>query len=194
VSELSAPCAAPDADASSGEDRETLSDPLVELVVEEPAWLTALPELHRIATEIAEAALAEVDVPATAFSIALLATGDDRIAALNQSFRAKADPTNVLSWPAFDLALAAPGAVPPRPVGDAAPGRTPLGDVALALQTCASEAEAAGMPLKNHVTHLILHGVLHLLGYDHEHDLDARRMEGIERRVLASFGIADPYA
>ena len=68
-----------------------------------------------------------------------------------------------------------------------------LGDVAIALQTCAREAKAASKPLKNHVTHLILHGVLHLLGYDHETSEDAERMEGIEREALAKAGIPDPY-
>lgn len=131
---------------------------------------------------------------AGAFSVSLLATDDDRIAELNTVFRAVSKPTNVLSWPAFNLAPAAPGASPHAPLPASTPGRTALGDVALAYQTCTREADAANLPLKNHVTHLILHGILHLLGFDHETDPDAERMEGIERAVLDGLGIADPYA
>ncbi|MEM9139520.1 MAG: rRNA maturation RNase YbeY, partial [Pseudomonadota bacterium] len=84
--------------------------------------------------------------------------------------------------------------VPLRPLADGLGGRTGLGDVAIALQTCLREAENAAIPLKNHVTHLILHGCLHLLGYDHQTNEDAARMEDCETTALAAIGIPDPYA
>ena len=167
---------------------------LVDLIVEEPGWERALPDLHPIATRAAELALGAAGLSPHAFTLAVLACDDDRIAALNAAFRGKSMPTNVLSWPAFPLAAAMPGALPGRPPGPQAGQRTPLGDVAIALQTVVREAETGELPLKNHTLHMILHGCLHLLGYDHERPEDAELMEGLERRALASAGIADPYA
>jgi len=125
--------------------------------------------------------------------ISVLACSDARIQELNTEFRDKPSPTNVLSWPAYDLAPAMPGEMPPIPPKHAFDGPNPLGDVAIALQTCVQEAEKGGIPLKNHVTHLILHGCLHLLGFDHQTEEDAVRMEGIESRALTRIGIPDPY-
>ena len=68
-----------------------------------------------------------------------------------------------------------------------------LGDIAIAWDTCAAEAMAAGKPMEDHVTHLVVHGVLHLLGFDHIDDADAAQMEGLEVRILASMGLSDPY-
>jgi probable rRNA maturation factor len=173
-------------------------DPLVDLVVEEPGWERALPDLHAIATRAAELALEAADLPTDRFAVALLACGDGRIAALNGQFRGKPQPTNVLSWPAFALAPAAAGGPPARPPTAAEPAesghRTPLGDVAIALQTVEREATSGRLPLKNHALHLIVHGCLHLLGYDHERPEDAELMEGLERLALERVGIADPYA
>lgn len=170
-----------------------MSHPLVDLVVEEPAWLDALPEMEAIAEDAARLALSVVDLAPEDFSVALLACDDERIAGLNSDFRDKPTPTNVLSWPTAELGAAAPGEMPKTPKSGPFPGPTPLGDVAIALQTCEHEAKSAAKPLKNHVTHLILHGCLHLLGYDHETPRDAALMEGIERRALARIGIDDPY-
>ena len=123
----------------------------------------------------------------------VLACDDDRIAALNADHRGMARPTNVLSWPAFDLAPAAPGSRPPAPPMAAPGAGLPLGDVAIALQTCLREAESAAIPLKTHVIHLILHSVLHLLGYDHQTEADAELMEGIESTAMTGAGFPDPY-
>lgn len=169
-------------------------DPLVDLVVEEPGWEHALPDLHEVATRAAELALAAAGMTPDGVSIAVLACDDARIALLNREFRGKSRPTNVLSWPAFALAPAARGARPARPQLGSSGARTPLGDVAIALQTVVHEAAAGGLPLKNHALHLILHGCLHLLGYDHERPEDAELMEGLERQALATVGIPDPYA
>ncbi|MCL5778323.1 rRNA maturation RNase YbeY [Limibaculum sp. FT325] len=167
---------------------------LVDLVVEEPGWLEALPDFAEVAERAARMALEGADVPPEGYEIAILACDDARIAALNADFRGKPMPTNVLSWPAFDLSPARPGDAPmPPPPGESGVP-VPLGDVAIALQTMRREAESASIPLKDHAIHLILHGCLHLLGHDHESDEDAALMEGIERRALLAAGIADPYS
>ncbi len=109
-------------------------------------------------------------------SLTLLLTGDDQVRALNRDFRGKDRPTNVLSFPA----ARADGGY--------------LGDVALAYGTTAREAKNAGKRIADHATHLVVHGVLHLLGYDHETARDARIMEPLETRLLGKLGISDPYA
>jgi probable rRNA maturation factor len=169
-------------------------DPLVELVMEEPGWKVALPEIEDVATRAAGLALDAAGLSPDAYSVSVLACDDARIAALNAAFRGKAEPTNVLSWPAFPLAPPSQGAAPPAPPAASARGaRLPLGDVAIALQTVNREAGELGRPLKNHAMHLILHGCLHLLGYDHETPRDAELMEDLERRALARARIPDPY-
>lgn len=170
------------------------AEPLVDLVIDEPGWERALPEIRDVATIAAELALGAADLPPDGFTISLLACDDARIAALNAGFRGRDAPTNVLSWPAFSLGAAEPGARPARPPAASVGGRTPLGDVAIALGTVTREAESAGLPLKSHALHLILHGCLHLLGYDHERPEDADLMEGVETRALAGIGLPDPYA
>lgn len=164
---------------------------LVETVVEDSRW-EAL-GLAALAERAAGAALRHLGLAPEGFEIALLGTSDARIAALNADFRGRERPTNVLSWPAAEPAPRAEGARPaPPPPGGGEP--EPLGDIALAYETCAAEAGAAGTPLPDHVTHLVVHGVLHLLGYDHERDGDATLMEGLEAEILATLGIGDPYS
>jgi probable rRNA maturation factor len=112
--------------------------------------------------------------------VSLLLGADEAIAALNQQWRGKAGPTNVLSFP--------PGGAPARsPAGF-------LGDIALAAETIAAEAEFQGKRFDAHAAHLVVHGFLHLLGYDHQNPSDAEAMEARERAILASLGIEDPYA
>ena len=112
--------------------------------------------------------------------ISLLLTHDEEIRALNKSWRGKDEPTNVLSFPLGE------GAQEMNP--------HPLGDVVLACETVTREAESRGIALGQHSTHLVIHGVLHLLGYDHENNGDAARMENLEVRILASLGLPDPYS
>jgi probable rRNA maturation factor len=119
---------------------------------------------------------------AGAVSIALLSNAE--IHSLNKAFRGKDSATNVLSFPA---APALPGQR--HPSGPA----TFLGDVALAYETVTEEASAQQKPILHHAAHLIVHGVLHLAGFDHGHDAEAERMEDAERLVLSKFGIPDPY-
>ena len=166
---------------------------LVDLLVEEQGWHDALPDLEATAEDAATLALRAAGLTPEGFTISLLACDDSRIAGLNGTFRDKSGPTNVLSWPAFDLTPATAGEQPSHPEPGPIPGPTPLGDVAIALQTCLVEAESMARPLKFHVTHLILHGCLHLLGYDHETAEDAALMEGLETRALTGAGFPDPY-
>lgn len=166
---------------------------LVDIVIEEPAWSEVLPDIRALANSAARLALEEAGLDPARWTLCLLACADTRIAALNRDFRGKPVPTNVLSWPAFTLAPEHPGALPARPPQAVSGPRRPLGDVAIALQTTRREAQAGAIPLKNHAIHLILHGSLHLLGFDHESDADAAIMEGIETRALARMGVDDPY-
>jgi probable rRNA maturation factor len=98
----------------------------------------------------------------------------------------------VLSWPADELGADDPGGKPLAP-GAEPDGTIPLGDIAISYETCAREAEEQGKPMADHVTHLVVHGLLHLLGYDHVRDADATLMEGIETGILAGLGLKDPY-
>lgn len=158
------------------------ASPLVDLVLEDPRWGAA--GLEAVAEGAARAALVEVGRDPARHEISLLACDDVRIAALNEAFRGTARPTNVLSWPAFEGEVPEPGGGEP----------VFLGDMALAFETCSREAQAAGLPLAAHAAHLVVHGLLHLLGHDHGDDTSAEAMESIETKTLASLGIADPYS
>ena len=105
---------------------------------------------------------------------------DEQLRALNARWRGIDKPTNVLSFPA----------VSPDRIATS----SGLGDIALAFETLAREADEAGIALKDRYRHLVAHGFLHLIGYDHQTDEEAERMETLEKRVLARFGVADPYA
>ena len=162
----------------------------LDLVIEDGGW--DAPALEALAREACAAVAARLDLPEDC-EVVLLACDDARIAALNAEFRGKPKATNVLSWPSQDLAPEEPGGIPFPPEGDF-PGAPPaLGDIALAWETCRAEAEAAGLPLASHLRHLIVHGMLHLLGYDHETDADAERMECLEIEILDAMGVANPY-
>lgn len=168
-------------------------EPLVDLIVEDERWNdTGLGERAEVA---ARAVLADLGLDAEGFEISLLACDDARMVTLNADFRGKPEPTNVLSWPAEDRAAGRDGGTPALPAkGSAAPGMPcALGDIAIAFETCQREAEAQQKPMQDHVTHLLVHGVLHLLGYDHIRSGDAGLMEATEVRILNGLGIADPY-
>ena len=147
---------------------------MIEVETEETAWLEAEPAAEALALAAARATLASEG--ADAEGVMLLLTDDVTIRDLNNRFRQQDKPTNVLSFPA-----------PHNPEHF-------LGDVALAYGVCAREAAEQGKPLAHHLQHLVAHGVLHLLGYDHEGDEEAEAMEGFERVILAGLGIPDPYA
>ena len=139
-----------------------------------------------LARRAAEAAIIESAYPDLAESdrpveISVTLTGDEQVRALNAKWRGKDKPTNVLSFPAFPLVQGAP--LPPM-----------LGDIVLAAETVAREAALEDKPVENHITHLVVHGLLHLLGYDHETDAEAEAMEAMEVAILGRLGIDNHYA
>ena len=147
---------------------------MIEVEVEDAAWTAALQDAAAVAERAAKAALGTVQG-----GLVVLLTDDDTIRDLNARFRDRDRATNVLSFPAAEMPL---------------PGRAPhLGDLVLAFGVCAAEAEAQGKTLGDHLSHLTVHGVLHLLGRDHESEAEAEEMEAEERTILASLGVADPY-
>lgn len=157
----------------------------VEPVIEDPRWEAA--GIPAVAERAARAALEAVSRDPDQHEIGLLLADDAKMAELNGQFRGKATPTNVLSWPAFSGEI-------PVPPGEPGEGPLFLGDVALGYDTCLAEAEAAGITFADHAAHLVVHGVLHLLGHDHALDAEAETMEEIETKVLASMGVANPYS
>ncbi len=164
-------------------------EPLVDTVVEDERWGETLPPL---AERAARATLSELGLDPAAFAIVVMGCDDARIAALNTEFRGKPTPTNVLSWPSDERAAEIPGTVPDLPDGDPADPEE-LGDIAIAWETCQREAQEQTKAMDDHVTHLLVHATLHLLGYDHEEEADAALMEATEIRVLAKLGVANPY-
>lgn len=143
---------------------------MIEIEVEDEAWASALPQVEAVVETAARAALGSVEG-----DVVILLTDDAAIQDLNARFRDRDRPTNVLSFPAAESAF-------PH-----------LGDVVLARAYCVAEAEAQSKTLSDHLSHLVVHGVLHLLGRDHMTDAEAEEMEGEEREILAGLGIADPY-
>lgn len=147
----------------------------IDVVVEDAGWTALLPDAESLVDGSARAALAAGDHDADG-EIVVMLTNDAEVRRLNARFRGKDAATNVLSFPA---PATAPGS---------------LGDIALALGVCRAEAAEQGKSLAAHLRHLVAHGVLHLLGYDHETDAEAETMEAMERRIMAGLGEADPYA
>jgi probable rRNA maturation factor len=152
------------------------------VLVEAASWRRLLPGAPALARRAARAALAAAGPTRTAeLAIVLVDDADQR--ALNLQWRGKDKPTNVLAFPGSGTdAAAIPAGAP-----------LPLGDVVLAAETVAREAAAQSKPLADHLTHLVIHGMLHLLGHDHDRPAAARRMEALETRLLAQLGIRDPY-
>ena len=156
-----------------------LSNLIFHVVTTWLVWLLAVRLFgHRSNGAIAAAFAASLPTEAETYGLTIVLSGDEEVRGLNRTWRGKDTPTNVLSFPAG----AQPGA--PRQ----------LGDVVLAFETVAREADAQGLAVSDHVSHLVVHGVLHLLGFDHASEDEAEKMESTERRLLASLGIADPYA
>ncbi|MDK3073919.1 rRNA maturation RNase YbeY [Sedimentitalea sp. JM2-8] len=162
----------------------------IESIIESDVWADL--DIGALAERAVSGALRACDLDPEDCEVTVMACDDARIAALNREFRGKAQPTNVLSWPAEDLSAADPGGIPRTPEPDAT-GEIALGDIAIAFETCAREAAAAGKPMADHVTHLVVHGLLHLLGYDHIRDPDATLMERLEVEILGRLGLDDPY-
>lgn len=154
--------------------------PQIDVVIEDEQW-TALHGVEMLVQRAGLHAAARSGVAVRDDAeIAVLLSDDATIQQLNAQWRAKDKPTNVLSFPAVELAK-----ISYAPM---------LGDIIIARETVLREADEEGKKPDHHLQHLVVHGVLHLLGYDHETDDDAERMEALERIVLSDLGIPDPYA
>ena len=163
-------------------DRTVQLGPTVDLLIESTQW-EALPTAEAIIRAAIAGAAKARPTEISGAEVSVLLCDDAAIAALNARWRGHEGPTNVLSFPA------------PRSEGNArgADQPTPLGDIAIAYETTAREAADHGKPLPDHLAHLAVHGFLHLLGYDHELEGEAERMERLERDILAEIGIPNPY-
>ena len=162
----------------------------IELAREDP-WPEAT-DWTALATRATRAAVertpqAELATTPAAVEISVRLATDDEVRRLNAQYRGKDRPTNVLSFPMVQPDLL-------ETVGqNSDDGELLLGDIVLAHDVCAAEAAERGIAVEAHATHLLVHGTLHLLGYDHMTDDEAESMEAIERDALASLGLADPY-
>ncbi len=162
----------------------------IAILVEDEGWESVLSDAPALVERAVRAALEGGDVegmelpPDAPLEISVMLADDDTVKALNRDWREKDAPTNVLSFAALD-------AEEPEDSGEGEP--VLLGDVVLARQTVVREAEDRAIPVADHTFHLVVHGVLHLLGYDHEDDEEAEEMEGLETAILAGQGIADPH-
>jgi probable rRNA maturation factor len=154
----------------------------IDFLTEDDAWL-ALPEREALARRGAQAVFEVLGAPEPPSDLSIVFTSDEAVAELNRAWRGKAGPTNVLSFPAaFGGAGHGPGQ-----------GSGTLGDIVLAAGVVRAEADAQGKPLANHTVHLIIHGILHLLGHDHAEDATAEAMEQLEAEAMARLGLPDPY-
>jgi probable rRNA maturation factor len=151
-------------------------------VTVEAGWVDAGLDLEALCRETATTVLHRLAIP-TDVEIGYRFTDDDEVTELNRRWRGKSAPTDVLSFPAEDEDAMPPAGAPRL-----------LGDVVLAYGTCRRDAEALARPFADHVHHLLVHGLLHLLHYDHHAPDEATRMEALEIDVLARLGVPDPYA
>ena len=172
---------------------------MIEVEIEDERWTVAVPDAEALTVQAAQASLKSAHpgesrdpvlssqhfagktwvptfVGMSGLGMSVLLTSDEAVQALNQRFRHQDKPTNVLSFPA-----------PPNPENH-------LGDIALAFETCEREAAEQGKSLAHHLQHLVAHGALHLVGYDHQSEAEAQAMEALEREILSGLGVPDPYA
>jgi probable rRNA maturation factor len=158
------------------------SVPMTEVLVTADCW-REVPDAEAMILRAITAAAATIDAELDGVELAVMLTDDAGIRTLNKNWRGIDKPTNVLSFPALQ---------PSAPPRDDDPPRM-LGDIAIAYETLRREADEEAKPFDHHLSHLAVHGFLHLIGYDHETDEEAEVMEALEREILAQLGIPDPY-
>lgn len=154
----------------------------VDIRIDADGWeAPETPNLHRLVARAVREAVAVAGLRAVPGSeLGIVFADDAELRDLNRRYRGKDAPTNVLSFPVGD--------------GDRGPPGPLIGDIVVAYETVHQESTRQGLPFDDHLTHLIIHGLLHLFGYDHETDADAAIMEPLETEILAALGIADPYS
>jgi probable rRNA maturation factor len=157
--------------------------PMTEVLVVAECWHDE-PDAEAVIHRAIAAAAETVDHDVGEAELAVMLTDDAGIRTLNANWRGTDKPTNVLSFPAL------------QPTGRSGEGDAPrmLGDIAIAYETVRKEADEEQKPFDHHLSHLAVHGFLHLIGYDHEKDGDAEAMEALEQEILAQLGIPNPYA
>ncbi len=161
----------------------TAATPEADILIAAPCWQDAQ-DAEAVVRRAITTAAGMVELPDGPSEVAVMLTDDDGVRTLNRDWRGLDKPTNVLSFPAAWQDDGAPETGAPHM----------LGDIAIAYQTTRREAESEDKPFANHLSHLTVHGFLHLLGYNHMTDDEAAVMEGLERDILARLGIPDPYA
>jgi probable rRNA maturation factor len=156
---------------------------MTEVLVVADCWQSE-PEAEAVIQRAIAAAAEAVDADVGDAELAVMLTDDSGIRTLNSNWRGIDKPTNVLSFPAL------------QPTAPSRPGDAPrmLGDIAIAYETMRREADDEQKPFDHHLSHLAVHGFLHLIGYDHETEAEAEAMEALEQAILAQLGIPDPYA
>ena len=157
--------------------------PISDVLIVADCWL-AQPDVETVIVRAIAAAAEIADADHGEAELAVMLTDDAGIRTLNSNWRGIDKPTNVLSFPALP------------PIGPIGPDDAPrmLGDIAIAYETVRKEADEEQKPFDHHLSHLAVHGYLHLIGYDHENDADAEAMESLETEILAQLGIPDPYS
>ena len=163
----------------------------VDIVFADDRWRAV--DLQKIADTAVAEVLKRLEIDVKDVEVAVLACDDARISELNGDFREKPTATNVLSWPVAELGALDAGDLPKQPTRDSV-GGLELGDIAISYDSCVCEAVSTGKVLQDHVMHLMIHGILHLLGYDHVRDQDATLMEALEVEILEKMDIDDPYS
>lgn len=167
----------------------------IEVAMLDATWGRCLPGAEALVCQAADRAVCHAigeRSPAAVMELSLVLTDDNQIRHMNRQHRGQDKPTNVLSFPNMDWKRG-PGVFAPVAARELGPMPLLLGDVVIARETTVAEAAAQGKALSDHLAHLVVHGVLHLLGYDHETSEDAERMEGLEVTILEGLGVADPY-
>lgn len=158
---------------------------VIEVIAESSEWKTAVPGAESVCAEAAAAAFGAVRPDTRGAEASVILADDARIKLLNNSHRGHDEPTDVLSFPILGEGGTAVSSTPDQPIL--------LGDIVIAYETSAAGAAAWDKPLSDHLSHLVVHGMLHLCGYDHLAEAEAREMERLETEILAGLGVSDPY-
>ena len=158
----------------------------IDVSISEPEWISSFLDVEKLAAEAMELALKMAQMPSQIkgreIELSIVLANDDLIQILNREYREKDSPTNVLTFASLDSKDPVPADVP-----------YPVGDVILSYQTIDREAREQGKFFRDHFLHMVVHGTLHLLGYDHETEDDANNMESLEIRILEKMNIQNPY-